>query len=566
MGNAASTKDRHDDTVDYGSLVPFGVYSAPQDWNQAIVTQFIIDRKLAPFYRPLEDYEDAWDDDQILAARKELPPAEPPGSGASDGGSAPSSAHPVSHSAHSSLSKFSKHHAKAQQQQNEAAKLSEAAIYRGATECPICLLYYPPNMNRSRCCDQAICTECFVQIKRAEPTTTHLVSEPAACPYCVRDNFGVIYAPPPWRAGIGADASSAASSRPELSKVNSGSSGDADASATRRGKRKSISHTSPDVVTIDQIRPDWEAKLAAVRAAVTRRANRRIIMRQVGDRLIPVGVTSGRLHAVPGGGSQLGDGTVLVTEAPTPPYGDEGGRRSGRTRNRDLSQLLGGLTIGGQDLEELMVMEAMRLSLLEHEEQQRREREAAARAGSSGQNVDAEAGGSGSGSASSPSPLAVPSPRRSAPPSHQGSPLPPSSLVGTSPSGRSPLSSALGRAALSGALAIGLPSPRPDEQPAQVPPAQHSRQETPTLRVPELPAITTSDAPATTVSHSPAEPVQTPGSTTTTGSEHPYEVLVSNPPTSASDSMPLLDSTTTPVTEDAAPAPAPATATAPRAE
>lgn len=44
-----------------------------------------------------------------------------------------------------------------------------------------------------------------MQIKRIEPTTTHLVSEPAACPYCVQDNFGVVYVPPPWRSGIGSD-------------------------------------------------------------------------------------------------------------------------------------------------------------------------------------------------------------------------------------------------------------------------------------------------------------------------------------------------------------------------
>lgn len=67
--------------------------------------------------------------------------------------------------------------------------------------------YYPTNINYSRCCDQAICTECFVQIKRSEPTTTHLVSEPAACPYCVQEHFGVVYTPPPWRTGIGGDGS-----------------------------------------------------------------------------------------------------------------------------------------------------------------------------------------------------------------------------------------------------------------------------------------------------------------------------------------------------------------------
>lgn len=34
--------------------------------------------------------------------------------------------------------------------------------------------YYPPLINTSRCCDQPICTECFVQIKRAEPTISNL--------------------------------------------------------------------------------------------------------------------------------------------------------------------------------------------------------------------------------------------------------------------------------------------------------------------------------------------------------------------------------------------------------
>jgi len=53
--------------------------------------------------------------------------------------------------------------------------------------------YYPPNMVHTRCCDQPICTECFVQIKRAEPTPTHLESEPAACPFCMEPNFGCVY-------------------------------------------------------------------------------------------------------------------------------------------------------------------------------------------------------------------------------------------------------------------------------------------------------------------------------------------------------------------------------------
>ncbi|KAJ3983128.1 hypothetical protein F5890DRAFT_1414394 [Lentinula detonsa] len=346
MGNSSSSSSRsHEETVDFGFLIPQGVYTGPRDWNQAIVTQLICARRLAPFYRPLEDYDDSWTDDQILAARKELPDSE----GGPDSASRPE---PLSASSTSSKSK----------RPNTLKEPSrpEAAVYRGATECPICFLYYPPNINHSRCCDQAICTECFVQIKRSEPTTTHLVSESAACPYCVQENFGVVYTPPPWRAGIGSEGS--VGFLPRYSPKHSQQSLH-HPTPTHKRRQKSFSADSPEVVTTDQIRPDWEAKLAAVRAAVTRRANRRIIMRQVGDRLIPVGVTSGRVHA------------LLPEEAasPTSVSGDNGGG-SWRSRRRPqggngLEQYL------GQDLEEIMMMEAMRLSLLEHEAQQRREAE-----------------------------------------------------------------------------------------------------------------------------------------------------------------------------------------------
>ncbi|KAI0721586.1 hypothetical protein C8T65DRAFT_523553, partial [Cerioporus squamosus] len=339
MGNSASSgRGHHDETVDFGYLTPQGIYTGPRDWNQAIVTQLIVERKLAPFYRPLEDYEEDWDDEQILAARKEPPDPE--------GGEGSSRAESVSSSS-------ARGHAKKPSAAKEPARHPEAAIYRGAIECPICFLYYPPNINRSRCCDQAICTECFVQIKRADPTTTHLVSEPAACPYCVQENFGIVYTPPPWRAGLGSEGAVSTSY--------------AAANTSMKRRRKSFGHNDPEVVTVDMIHPDWEAKLAAVRAAVARRANRRIIMRQVGDRLIPVGVTSGRVHAIPA--EEAG------AEAPES-SGERGSRRSRRRQqNQEINQFLGSMGLGGQDLEELMVMEAMRLSLIEHEAQQKRQKE-----------------------------------------------------------------------------------------------------------------------------------------------------------------------------------------------
>lgn len=84
--------------------------------------------------------------------------------------------------------------------------------------------------------------------------------------------------------------------------------------------------------------------MAAVRAAVTRRANRRIIMRQVGDRLIPVGVTSGRVHAI-------------TPEEGQSDSNDNGGSRRSRRRQaaqtQEFNQFLGSMGLGGQDLEEV---------------------------------------------------------------------------------------------------------------------------------------------------------------------------------------------------------------------
>ncbi|KAN0141271.1 hypothetical protein V8E53_001027 [Lactarius tabidus] len=362
MGNSASSSGRthHEDTVDFGHLIPQGVYSGARDWKEDVVTQLIIDRKLAPFYRPLEEYDPSWGDEQILAARKEppLPVEQEPTGSRSDAAS------PTIKSTHHKRLSISK----------ELPRSAEAAIYRDAAECPICFLYYPFNINRSRCCDQAICTECFVQIKRTDPTVTHMVSEPACCPFCVQEHFGIVYTPPFWRTGIGCEGWPSPS-WPDSPKDAQRTFDSMKAKAGKQRRSKSFDHNDPDVVTVDQIHPDWEAKLAAVQAAAARRANRRIIMRQVGDRLVPVGITSGRIHplSVDGAEGESGNG------------GGGGGSRRSRRRQQqqqqDLNSFLGNMGFGGRDLEELMMMEAMRLSLLEHEAQQRREAEERTRNG-----------------------------------------------------------------------------------------------------------------------------------------------------------------------------------------
>ena len=116
----------------------------------------------------------------------------------------------------------------------ERMRLREKMLYNDSIECPICFLvsylfitlnrdmeekkkeekltclsfyfqlfffsiqYYPSNINYSRCCDQPLCTECFVQIKRPPESQT----TPATCPFCMQDNFGIIYKPPSWSESL----------------------------------------------------------------------------------------------------------------------------------------------------------------------------------------------------------------------------------------------------------------------------------------------------------------------------------------------------------------------------
>ncbi|KAJ9125493.1 hypothetical protein QFC22_000454 [Naganishia vaughanmartiniae] len=337
--DAANALSTPPDLIDGGHLHPQGQYAQRNpDYNQAIVKGLIIQKKLAPFYRGLEDYEPEWNVDEVIKSLRSLRA----GQGQPDIDGLP----PL-------VSVSDK-------------ERREGRTYKNALECPICFLYYPPNINTTRCCEQPICTECFVQIKRAEATVTHLESEPAACPYCMEPDFGVIY-----------EIQKIA--RPDLPSVMSNDSGEVidPRPLGETARRKSVSSKAKEVVTIDQIRPDWEDQLNAVKAAAARRASRRIIMHRIGDRLIPVGYTSSR----EGTNMSVGDSgpiertideNALQAILAGADRSSRSGRRSRRTGSGDANA---GITAAA-DIEELMLMEAMRLSMLEHEEQQRKQAEA----------------------------------------------------------------------------------------------------------------------------------------------------------------------------------------------
>ncbi|RMZ83778.1 hypothetical protein DV738_g1067, partial [Chaetothyriales sp. CBS 135597] len=352
-------RSMREESVDGGYLVTQGVYVGPEDYNKAIVRQLMIERRVAPFWKGLNDFSESWTEHQLMAAARglDIPPADqvPPeleyrftaGNTADPvkdkatknltipiGGRSPSlhSDHsgpisPTNNSlpASSVLSSTASppHSAIFRTRAKTLASLTtssrnnsgemvareiklpadpfvngqpiEAYLYKDAAECPICFLYYPPYLNTTRCCEQPICSECFVQIKRPDPHIPEheqpdpnappiseedreaqaeglLVSEVATCPYCKTPEFGITYTPPPFRRGL----TYATGSQPYQvmsamsSQTSVSSSGMSPGPARRRGT--SLSANAPEVVTTDRVRPDWASKLATARAQAARRA------------------------------------------------------------------------------------------------------------------------------------------------------------------------------------------------------------------------------------------------------------------------------------------------------
>ncbi|KAK2879475.1 hypothetical protein FQN49_000833 [Arthroderma sp. PD_2] len=351
-----SMKEEH---VDGGYLVTQGVYVGCEDFNKPIVRQLMIERRIAPFWRGLNDFSTSWAEHQIMAAARglDIPPADvvppeleykaPPvsqedkqsdrflnsltvpitsrsqsfNSDSSAGAkkSSPQSQSPVNANSSSgsqlfrgraktlaSLTTSSKSNANMAPREFQLpndpfvnGQPIEVYLYKDPMECPICFLYYPPYLNKTRCCDQPICSECFVQIKRADPhppeheqpganpprpaesqaneSDHQLVTEPAACPFCVQPEFGVTYAQPPFRRGLayapGHNAHPLATVASPMSSSSSLNSANASPGATgARRRATSLSADAPGVITTDKIRPDWAQKLATARANAARRS------------------------------------------------------------------------------------------------------------------------------------------------------------------------------------------------------------------------------------------------------------------------------------------------------
>ncbi|KAK5133409.1 hypothetical protein LTR08_007748 [Meristemomyces frigidus] len=458
-------RSMREEGVDGGFLVTLGTYTGAEDFNKAVVRQLQIERRLAPFWKGLDDHSDSWTEAQLVAAVRGLPiPAadevsaemmrttfpnssNPRGSDVninslmvpissrsqsyqSDASANLSASHPAfSNSGFASPSNTSallRGRAKtlASLATGSKSQLSEmtpketqlpkdpsvnglpieAYLYREAPECPICFMYYPPYLNRTRCCDQSICSECFVQIKRPEPHPPEheqpgqsrppeeeaemLVSEVAACPFCVTPEFGVTYDPPPFRRGL-----TYPNSHP-VRNLNSAmsSSSSLQSGGVPRRRALSLSANAPQVVTTDKVRPDWAKKLADARSHALRRSvaatalhNAAYVLGNQGEGQVRGGLsTFGRRRRTLFGDSPSasGSGTPRLPEGMTAAaaYASFFEReRADRQGEDGVPPRISSRRNRVDDLEDLMMMEAIRLSLAAEEDRTRREEKGAAK-------------------------------------------------------------------------------------------------------------------------------------------------------------------------------------------
>ncbi|KAJ2271781.1 SNF1-interacting protein [Coemansia sp. RSA 371] len=208
MGNA-SGKLNGATMCDGGGLCPTGIYAEDaQDYDAKVVHRLIVSRQLGPFYTGADDPDPDLDPEErsddggwwsynMMVAQQGEPSSqqtsEPGLQQAHMGHSRKSSgilqrlraSTPVRHERSMSDTPTT--------QPDDAAIDACRRLFRRCIECPICFLYYPKNINYTRCCHKPICTECFVQIKRKLDDDQII---PTHCPYCVEPNLGIVYYAP----------------------------------------------------------------------------------------------------------------------------------------------------------------------------------------------------------------------------------------------------------------------------------------------------------------------------------------------------------------------------------
>ncbi|KAI8340425.1 hypothetical protein BD560DRAFT_412404 [Blakeslea trispora] len=193
--------------IDCGSTKPLGLYQPNSEYDSKRIQELIETKRLSPFYKGLSNpFDSAFNQENDKSTKSSIK------------------------SDKSSKRRFHKR------------RKERSDLYQNAIECPICFLYYPANINFTRCCDQPICTECFVQIKKNPSDFRRDID----CPYCMTESFGVVY----YRFTLDKKKSVSSEIRSTTSGITS----------HENTRRKSLDSNHPNVVLIDHMKPNTKRK------------------------------------------------------------------------------------------------------------------------------------------------------------------------------------------------------------------------------------------------------------------------------------------------------------------
>ncbi|KAI8327956.1 hypothetical protein BC941DRAFT_445946 [Chlamydoabsidia padenii] len=239
--------------LEYGSLLPQGIYpSSTCDYNVKAVRKFIKEGLLAPFFIGLNEQPDRTEHKEScsLNAPKE----------SDNNNSNNNTAYLMRNKIKDRLLLL---------RSSSTCRKTDQLLYNRTIECPICLLIYPDCLNYTRCCDKPICTDCFLQLRRSDESP--LV--PAACPFCVQPNLGVIHFPPFWSQHY----MNFKKQRMDLFVL-----WDYEMDDGRKRRSKKLGPNDRNVVLVDQIRPNWQDQFNLKKLTPTRQLNSDQLLLQQG--------------------------------------------------------------------------------------------------------------------------------------------------------------------------------------------------------------------------------------------------------------------------------------------
>ncbi|UKZ76202.1 hypothetical protein TrVFT333_003899 [Trichoderma virens FT-333] len=329
-----SIREEH---VDGGYLVTMGTYVGTEDFNKAVVRQLQIERKMAPFWRGLNDWSDNWAEHQLIAAARGLP--IPAADAPPDPDLIPRLPPPPDSLPTHNLSSLTV--------EMGPRTLSTASDRSGSGSGSALPSPSTAGPSRGVIKPRARALAAALSVGSRNTSSTDLTPKEINLPH---DPF--------------------VNGQPLESSLNSTLA--PAPVATGRRRAHSLSANAPNVITTDRIRPDWATKLATARAHQARRAAAATALHTaaflIGGNESRSRIRTGRFSrrntstnsggtTTPGGHS---GGATDTAEGQEPTERSSSRNPDGTRRTRM------------EELEEMMFMEAIRLSLAAEEERKRK--------------------------------------------------------------------------------------------------------------------------------------------------------------------------------------------------